>query len=45
MIYVANFTEAVYVLHAFQKASQRTSPADLAIAKSRFKELKRSTAS
>jgi phage-related protein len=44
MIYVANFADAVYVLHAFQKASQRTLPGDLAIAKTRFKEMKRSMA-
>src|SRR4051812_16227370 len=42
MIYVANFADAVYVLHAFQKTSQRTSSADLAVAKMRFRDLKRS---
>src|SRR3990167_3736321 len=35
MIYIANFADAVYVLHAFQKKSRRTSPADLALAEAR----------
>lgn len=38
--YVASFAEAVYVLHAFQKKTPRTSQRDLELAKSRFKELK-----
>jgi phage-related protein len=42
VIYVATFSEAVYVLHAFQKKAQRTSPRDLALAESRFRALKRS---
>jgi len=42
MIYIANFADAVYVLHAFQKKSRRTSPADLALAEARFRALKRS---
>jgi phage-related protein len=44
VIYIATFAEAVYVLHAFQKKSQRTSRQDLAVAVTRFRELKRSTA-
>jgi phage-related protein len=44
VIYVATFAEAVYVLHAFQKKSQRTSRNDLTIAEARFRELKRSAA-
>jgi phage-related protein len=43
VIYVATFSDAVYVLHAFRKKTQRTSPRDLAIAQTRFRELKRST--
>jgi phage-related protein len=39
VIYVANFSEAVYVLHAFQKKSERTSKEDLALAKSRYRGL------
>jgi phage-related protein len=41
VVYVATFAEAVYVLHAFQKKTQRTSPRDLALAELRLKELKR----
>jgi phage-related protein len=44
LIYIATFAEAVYVLHAFQKKSERTSRNDLAIAEARFRELKRSAA-
>jgi phage-related protein len=41
VVYVATFAEAVYVLHAFRKKTQRTSPRDLALAELRLKELKR----
>ena len=37
VIYVAKFEDAVYVLHAFQKKSQRTSGADLDLAAARYK--------
>lgn len=40
IFYVANFTEAIYVLHAFQKKTQRTSPRDIALAQSRLRGLK-----
>jgi phage-related protein len=40
VVYVARFAEAVYVLHAFQKKTQRTSPRDMALAQSWFRELK-----
>lgn len=43
VIYVATFADAVYVLHAFQKKTQRTSARDVAIAESRFRTLRRST--
>lgn len=36
VIYVAKFAEAIYVLHAFQKKTQKTSPRDLQLATSRF---------
>ena len=39
IIYVASFEEAVYVLHAFQKKSRKTTKRDLALATSRFREL------
>ena len=40
LIYVANFAEAVFVLHAFQKKSQRTPARELAVATARFKDLR-----
>jgi phage-related protein len=40
VIYVAKFLEAIYVLHAFQKKTQRTSKHDLDIAVKRFSELR-----
>ena len=40
VVYVANFAEAVYVLHAFQKKTQRASTRDLALAQLRYRELK-----
>lgn len=41
VIYVANFADAVYVLHAFQKKTQETSKRDKDTAKLRFKQLMR----
>ena len=38
VIYVAKFGDAVYVLHAFQKKSQKTSRADLQLARRRYSE-------
>ncbi len=40
VIYVATSGEAVYVLHAFVKKSQRTSHRDIALAQRRFRNLK-----
>lgn len=37
VIYVALFRDAVYVLHAFQKKSQKTSRTDLDLAKDRYR--------
>jgi phage-related protein len=42
LVYVATFAEAVYVLHAFQKKTPRTPARDIALAASRYRELKRS---
>ena len=42
LIYVATFADAVFVLHAFQKKTQRTSMRDIELATTRFKELARS---
>lgn len=39
VFYVAKFEEAVYVLHVFQKRSQKTASADLDLGKSRYVEL------
>ena len=40
VIYVANLGDFVYVLHAFQKKTQRTSSHDTWIAKSRYRALR-----
>ena len=42
VIYIAAFPEALYVLHAFRKKTQKTSKADLEPAHTRLKELMRS---
>ncbi|WP_026596462.1 type II toxin-antitoxin system RelE/ParE family toxin [Methylohalobius crimeensis] len=39
VIYIAKFEEAIYVLHCFQKKTQKTSKADLDLAKRRYREL------
>lgn len=39
VIYLAQFTEAVYVLHCFQKKTQKTSRMDIDLAKSRYRAL------
>lgn len=39
VVYVAKFAKTVYVIHCFQKKSQKTSQADLEIATRRFREL------
>ena len=39
VIYIARLQDAVYVLHAFQKKTQKTPKADLALAKSRLHDL------
>jgi phage-related protein len=39
VIYVAKFAEAVYVLHAFGKKTQRTRQADLDLAAKRYKDI------
>ena len=41
MLYVARLEEAIYVLHCFQKKTQRTSKADLDLASRRYRELMR----
>jgi len=39
VIYVAKFADAVYVLHCFQKKTQKTSKADLDLASNRYRDL------
>lgn len=39
VMYVANFADAVYVLHCFQKKTQKTASGDLSVAKRRYKDL------
>jgi phage-related protein len=39
VVYIAKFPEALYVLHAFQKKSQKTASADIDSARGRFREL------
>jgi phage-related protein len=41
VIYVTKFENTVYVLHAFQKKTQRTAKTDLDLAKRRFRDLRR----
>jgi phage-related protein len=39
VIYVATFADAVYVLHCFQKKTQKTNKADLDMAAKRYADL------
>ena len=39
VIYIAKFIEAIYVLHAFEKKTQKTSKLDLELAQKRYREL------
>ena len=39
VVYVAKFAGAVYVLHCFQKKTQKTSKMDLNLAESRYRDL------
>jgi phage-related protein len=38
VIYVATFKDAVYVLHAFEKKSRKTSTSDLKLARRRYRD-------
>jgi phage-related protein len=42
VVYVVKFSEAVYVLHAFQKKAHKTPRLDLELARARYSELTRS---
>ena len=39
VFYVARFSEAIYVLHAFQKKTQKTAKKDIKIGQQRYKQL------
>ena len=39
VIYVAKIRDAVYVLHAFQKKTQKTSQRDIDLARKRYKQI------
>jgi len=39
VIYIAKFSEGIYVLHGFEKKSRKTAHKDVSIAKSRLQEL------
>ena len=41
VIYIAKFSESIYVLHAFRKKTQRTSRQDIELARNRLKQIKR----
>jgi phage-related protein len=41
IIYVANYADAIYILHAFQKKTRRTPKSDLDLAAARLRELMR----
>ncbi len=40
VIYVAKFPEAIYVIHAFTKKTQKTPEADLTIARINYAQIK-----
>lgn len=42
VIYVARLESAIYVLHCFQKKTEKTAKADLKLARARFRDLMRS---
>jgi phage-related protein len=39
IIYIAKFVDAIYVLHCFQKKTDKTSTADLDLAAKRYRDL------
>jgi len=39
VLYVAKFSEAIYVLHAFEKKTPKTSKSDIELASSRYRQL------
>ncbi len=41
VIYVAKFSEAIYVIHAFEKKTQKTSQNDIEIGRAAYAEIKK----
>lgn len=41
LVYIAKHAEGIYVLHVFQKKSQKTARMDIEVARSRLKEVRR----
>jgi len=39
VVYVAKFADAIYVLHCFQKKTQKTNKTDLDLAEGRYRDL------
>lgn len=39
VFYVATFSEAIYVLHVFEKKTRRTAPRDLALGRQRYQTM------
>jgi phage-related protein len=39
VIYIASFSEAVYILHAFRKRTRKTRRADLDLARRRYRQI------
>jgi len=39
VVYVAKFADAVYVIHCFQKKTDKTSKADIDLASKRYRDL------
>jgi phage-related protein len=39
VLYVAKFAESVYVLHAFQKKTQKTTREDIGLARARYRQI------
>ena len=39
VLYVAKFAESVYVLHAFQKKTQKTTREDIELARTRYRQI------
>jgi phage-related protein len=39
VIYAATFRDAIFVLHSFQKKTQKTTPQDLEVARRRYKRI------